>query len=114
MELDRILALYAKRRVKGLYDSRLDDLINESDEPGVNVVETWPADFTTKVPNTIKQGFENATKRLALADHPNHAYFEDIDVIASEGQVFVVVKSRLALAQTAAAHTNGNGNGNGK
>lgn len=109
MELDRIMALYAKRRVKGLYDSRLDDLLNESDEPGINVVETWPSDFATKNSNTIKQGFENASKRLKLTDHPNHAFLDDIDVIASEGQVFVVVKSRLALAQMSAAEQNGKG-----
>lgn len=84
---DQIAALYAKRRVKGLYEDKLMELM-ESDEPAIDPADSWPVEFSNKSATTMYQGFNNAAKKLNLAD--------DVDVIQRDGAVFIAVKTRIA------------------
>jgi len=85
---EQVQALLAKKRTKGLYEDRLVELTTESDEMGVNPVESWPLDFNGKSATTMYQGFRNAATKLGIS--------EDIDVIQRDGAVFLLVKSRCA------------------
>jgi hypothetical protein len=89
LDKDMIASLYANRRTKGMYEDKLYFLMNESDEPGVDVAETWPTDFGKKQPTTLYQGFNNAAKKLEVDDQ--------VDVVNRDGHVFILVKSRCEL-----------------
>lgn len=84
-----IQALYAKRRVKGLYDDCLAELLTKSDEAGVNVVDAWPTFFTGKNSTTLAQGFTSAAKKAEVTDK--------VDIINTDGVVYIMVKDRLEL-----------------
>jgi len=90
LSIEQIMELQAKKRVKGLYEDRLRDLMVNSDEPGIDVTEKWPVDFSAKSATTLYQGFRNAADKLRIADQ--------VDVLQREDHVFVLVKSRVAVA----------------
>jgi len=92
---EQVRELLAKKRVKGVYEDKLFFLLNDSDEPGVDVVETWPIEFTVitdgkrvpKTANTLYQGFRNASEKLKVEDQ--------VDIINRDGHVYILVKSRV-------------------
>lgn len=86
---DQIQKLYATRRVKGLYEAKMNFLLTESDEPGVDVKEDWPTEFGEKSATTLYQGFSKAAEKLEVA--------EQVDVVQRDGTVFILVKARVAV-----------------
>jgi len=112
---EKIRELRAKKKgSKGVYEEKLFFLLNDSDEPGVDVVESWPEAFTQinaetgkrepKLANTLYQGFVKAAEKLEVADQ--------VDIMNREGHVFILVMSRLeeqGILDEATAATNGNG-----
>lgn len=95
---EQIRSVYAKRRVKGEYEEKLTELY-ESDEPAVDVAESWPANFASKNAGTLYQGFQNAAKKLEIADA--------VDILNRDGHVFIMVKSRCE--EIVEDQMNGNG-----
>jgi len=105
LTIKEIQALRAKKRVKGLYEDKLYSLLNESDEPGVDVAETWPQEFTvvnpetgkreSKAANTLYQGFTNAAEKLQVDDQ--------VDIMNRDGHVYIMVLSRIEEAEAAEA-----------
>ena len=104
LTIEQIRALRAKKKVKGIYEDKLHQLLTESDEPGVDVAETWPEDFTfinddgervSKAANTLYQGFTNAASKLEVEDQ--------VDIMNREGHVFIMVLSRIEEAEAAEA-----------
>jgi len=83
LDSDKIAAIYAKRRTKGLYTAFLAELL-ESGENGVDVKETWPQ-LKDKKATTIKQGFENAKDKKEAPDGADM-----IDVIVDGDDVFLI------------------------
>jgi len=94
---EQIKAIYANRRVKGLYDKKLVEFLG-SGEAGVSVREIWPDDFayhekleddktTGKKAASIKQGFENSRGRKEAP-----AGSENVDVIVDGEEVFLINK----------------------
>jgi len=94
---DQIKNIYAKRRTKGVYDTKLVEFLNDS-EGGVNVRETWPTDFpypgkddegkpTGKKAASIKQGFENSKGRKEAPEGS-----ENVDVITDGEEVYLINK----------------------
>lgn len=87
LDPSKIASLYANKRTKGKYVLLLSELM-DSDEPGVDVAETWPLTMSGKKPTTVYQGFRNAAKTLEL-DIPT-----DLDVVQRDGSVFILVSER--------------------
>jgi hypothetical protein len=89
---EQIQGLYAKRRVKGLYALRLNELM-ESDEPGVDPMEQWPVDFGGKNATTIYQGFRNAAEKLGYSLEADG----QLDIMQRDEHVFILVTERCQL-----------------
>jgi hypothetical protein len=85
---DQIKALYAGRRVKGLYEDRTIEFI-ESDELGVEPMDQWPLDFGDKSATTVFQGFRNAIKKGELTGV--------VDVMQRGGKVFICHRERCGI-----------------
>jgi hypothetical protein len=86
---EQIAGLMAKKRTKGVYEEKLNELYSDSDEAGVDVAETWPLEFAGKSATTLYQGFSNAAKKLEIDDA--------VDIVNRDGHVFILVKTRVAL-----------------
>jgi hypothetical protein len=97
---EKIQELLANKRTKGLYESHLNFVMTESDEPGFDPAEDWPLDFSNKSATTMYQGFRNAAEKLQVADQ--------VEILQRDNHVFILVKSRLELALSP-VNTNGNG-----
>jgi len=104
LSIAEIRALQAKKKgSKGIYEEKLYFLMFLSDEPGVNVAESWPEAFTvvnpetgereSKQANTLYQGFVGAAKKLQVEDK--------VDIMNREGQVYIMVLSRIEEADSA-------------
>lgn len=87
---EKIAELYANKRTKGLYEERFNELMTESDEPGIDPAEEWPLDFGKKSATTMYQGFRNAAEKLGCMDQ--------VDILQRDNHVFILVKSRVELA----------------
>jgi len=107
---DEIRAIYAKRRTKGVYDSKLVAFL-DSGEEGVNVRETWPNDFpypgkdaqdkpTGKKATSIKQGFENSKGRKESPDGS-----ATVDVIVDGEEVYLINTVLSGMAEELAEAT---------
>jgi len=99
LTLEQIMELQSKKRIKGLYEDKLYDLMNKSDEPGIDPAEEWPLDFGQKQASTLYQGFRNAAEKLQIADQ--------VEILQRDNHVFILVKSRVALALLPSDETNG-------
>lgn len=88
LDKDQIAALYAGRRVKGLYQVRTVEF-HDSDELGVDPMEQWEMDFGSKSPVTVFQGFRNAVEKGGLTDV--------IDVIQRDGKVYLLHRERCGM-----------------
>jgi hypothetical protein len=67
MTLEEIEELMGKGRIKGVYEAKLPIFI-ESDDPAIDVAETWPLEFGKKQASTLYQGFNNLVNKLDLKD----------------------------------------------
>lgn len=90
---EKIRELYENKRTKGLYEEKLNLLMTKSDEPGIDPAEEWPIDFGKKSATTMYQGFRNAAEKLKVDDQ--------VDILARDGHVYILVKSRIELALSA-------------
>lgn len=97
IDLTKIKALMGTGRVRGLYDAKLVEFEN-SDDPAINVAETWPIEMGQKPATTIYQGFNNVLNKNDLKDK--------FEVKQSDGQVYLLHKERVALLM-ASENTNG-------
>lgn len=84
LDPDRIRAIYAKRRTKGLYIELLASFM-ESGENGVSVKEEWATKLGDKKATTLKQGFENAKDSKSAPEGS-----EAVDVIVDGEDVFLI------------------------
>jgi hypothetical protein len=67
MTIEEIEEIMAKGRIKGVYEAKLPIFI-ESDDPAIDVAETWPLEFGKKQATTLYQGFNNLVNKLDLKD----------------------------------------------
>ena len=96
---EMIDALYAKRRMKGIYAEKLTAFIASGDQ-GVSVRDEWPTDFKWddtqedgkkgKLASTLKQGFENVKAKSGAP-----AGSQYVDVMVDGENVFLVNKTLL-------------------
>jgi len=99
LSTEMIDALYAKRRMKGIYAEKLTTFI-ASGEQGVSVREEWPTDFKWdetqedgkkgKLASTLKQGFENVKAKSGAPAGSEH-----VDVMVDGENVYLVNKTLL-------------------
>lgn len=90
---EQVQALYAKRRTRGAYAEILAEALANSDENGFAVKATFPQ-FAEKPATTLYQGFRNAADKLKISDN--------VDILNSDDEVFVIFKDRVSLVQNAA------------
>jgi len=88
LDLDQITELLAKGRTRGLYEAKLGEFV-ESDEPAINVAETWPIELGKKPATTLYQGFNNLLNKNDLK--------ETIEVKQADGNVYLLHKDRVKL-----------------
>lgn len=65
---DEIFGLLGKGRARNAYLPKIEIFVGESDEPAINVKDTWPVEFGQKEPSTLYQGFLAAIKKAGLED----------------------------------------------
>lgn len=92
LDTEKIAALYASRRQKGIYLRILAEFIASGDQ-GVDVKEEWPQ-FASKKATTLKQGFDNAKGKK---ESPEGA--DLVDVIVDGAGVFLI-NTALATSET--------------
>jgi hypothetical protein len=88
---DQVRQIYANRRTKGLYDTKLGEFI-ESGDNGISVKEEWP-EFADKKAQTLKQGFENSKDRKGAPDGS-----DNVDVIVDGDNVYLINKVVAGVA----------------
>jgi len=82
---DQVRAIYANRRTKGLYDTKLIEFLDSGDN-GVSVKEQWP-ELADKKAQSLKQGFENSKDRKGAPEGS-----EQVDVIVDGENVYLINK----------------------
>lgn len=93
LDFSKIQELMGKGRVRGVYEAKLAIFV-DSDEPAINVAETWSMEFSKKPATTLYQGFNNLLNKLDLK--------ATIEVKQSDGQVYLLHNERIAVLRAAA------------
>ena len=88
LDLDQITELLGKGRTRGGYEAKLGEFV-ESDEPAINVAETWSIEFGKKPASTLYQGFNNVLNKNNLKD--------TIEVKRDGTNVYLLHKDRVQL-----------------
>jgi len=100
LTLDEINKIVNSGKTKNQYGPQLAIFLNDSDQAGINVRETWPDKYNEKDVTALYQGFVNASKKANVEDL--------VRVIRRDEDVFLIHKQRAALLQATITTQNGN------